>query len=139
MSQIAIVVDAPDYAPFGPTPEYIAAYVAPDFLGVGLETTRLVRGQLPIDDNVTLASVVVSHNDIIIDPDVTTSVIAGDEAGDLPLSGITTAAVIYSVTGIKIADQTTIDFTEEFGSKQDVVSNTGGSDTTDYTLVVVWR
>lgn len=131
MSQIAFIVDAPDYP--------VGALASADFLSIGNDLVRQVRQQQVVSHNTTLASVAVSGPDIIISPDVQTSVIDGDVAGDLPLSGITTAAVLYSVTGIKIADQTTTDFTSEFGAKLDAINNTGGTDTTDYTLVVVWR
>lgn len=130
MSQVAFIVDVPDYA--------ASAFADTDFLSIGIDATRQVRQQLAVGGNVTLASVAVA-TEIVIDPDIQASVVAGDVAGTIAVDGVTTASVIISVIGILNADQTQADFTEEFGGKDGVIDNTGGSDTSDYQLAVVWR
>lgn len=130
MGQIGIVVDIPDYG--------VNSLASADFLSIGNDVARQVRAQHPAGKNTTLAAVYVSGPDIIVNPVVQTSVVAGDVAGPIDVDDIATRNTLISVTGIAIADQTVQDFTSEFGSTATGISNTGGSDTSEYTLVVVW-
>lgn len=71
------------------------------------------------------------------------AVIPGGTAGELTVSGITTAdelsAVIgYPITGGNVTD--VVDLTSEFTiTGGDEIDNTGGTDTTDYKLLVLWN
>lgn len=70
---------------------------------------------------------------------ITRAVIVGGAAGNLTVTGITTAQTLAAVVGIKDADQTNHDFTAEFTiTATNTINNTGGTATTGYHLVVVY-
>ncbi len=56
MSQIAFVIANPDYT----------VADSPNFLSAGVEVARIVRGQLPISDNVTLSQVAITTGSIVV-------------------------------------------------------------------------
>lgn len=130
MSKLAFVVDVQDYS----TSDLARA----DFLTLGREVARQVRGMLPAAEEVTLDELAVGST-ITINPDVQSAIVAGDSAGSITVAGVTTASILIAVLAIKDADQTTDDFTSEFGSLDGAINNTGGSDTTAYHLIVIWR
>ena len=131
MAQLAFIVDCPDYP--------AAFFGGVDFLSVGIETTRLVRMQVPVPDNVALSAVAIDTT-VVLDPAVTTDIVAGDSAGDITVTGITTADTLLSVQSVDDSDQTVADLTSEFSiTATDTINNTGGTDTSGTHLVVTYR
>lgn len=150
MSQVAIVIDVPNY-PVG---------ILGELIDVGNEAARLVRKQFPIANDSTYpdqddppaqtalsevvttgGTVVVATTADIINPAFTSTTAAGGAAGDITVTGVDLAtSVVVSVVAIKDADQSVLDLTDEFEvSADDTINNTGGTATTGYHLAVVWH
>ena len=128
MSQIAFVVNNPA----------LVVADSPSFLDTAAILVQLVKNQLPVPDAVALSSVAVAST-IVVNPVVNLLAVVGGAAGDITVTGVTAASVLYKVEAIKDSDQTLLHLGAEFTTASGKINNVGGTDTTGYHLVVVWR
>jgi hypothetical protein len=64
----------------------------------------------------------------------------GGVAGNITATGVNVGDTLLAVGGVKDSDQSYHDFTSEFSiTGTNVINNSGGTDSTAYELVVVWR
>lgn len=64
----------------------------------------------------------------------------GGVAGNITATGVHVGDTLLAVGGVKTSDQSYTDFTAEFSiTGTNIINNSGGSNTTGYKLVVVWR
>jgi hypothetical protein len=64
----------------------------------------------------------------------------GGVAGNIAATGVNVGDTLLAVGGVKTADQTYHDFTAEFSiTGTNVINNSGGTNSTGYKLVVVWK
>lgn len=87
MSQVAFLVNTPNYS----------VADSPTYVRLAEEVVRLVKKQLPIDDNVSLSRVVVGATDLFEAQVAKTKVVAGAAAGAHTVTGITASSVIDAV------------------------------------------
>ena len=66
--------------------------------------------------------------------------VPGGVAGNLTVAGLNAGDTLIAVGGVKTSDQTYVDFSSQFTiTANNTINNSGGSATTGYELVVVWR
>jgi hypothetical protein len=64
----------------------------------------------------------------------------GGVAGNITATGVNVGDTLLAVGGVKTSDQSYHDYSAEFSiTSTNVINNSGGSNTTGYELVVVWR
>jgi hypothetical protein len=120
------------------------------FIDVGNEVARLVKLQLPISGGISLKTVaktdaafVTATTSDSLNPGVantTRATAAGGAAGNITITGIATTNTLLAVVAVKDADQSVLDLSTQFTiTATNTINNTGGTATTGYHVVVVYR